>query len=68
MPRWVLECSQCKAEFTHSEISGSGYNSFDPFTLTATKPELPASGVTIVCPNCKSSAVYQRYELVYRAP
>lgn len=68
MARWVLECSRCKAEFTHSEISGTGYSAFDPFTLTVTKPELPAGGVNVVCPNCNSTDVYQRYELLYRAP
>jgi hypothetical protein len=67
MARWVLECSQCKTEFTHSEISESGFTVVDPFTLTATKPEFPAGGVTIVCPNCKGATVYVRYELLYRA-
>jgi len=64
--RWVLECSECKAEFTHSEISESGYSVRDPFTMTATKPEFPADGVTAVCPSCNGTAVYQRHELLYR--
>ena len=68
MARWVLECAQCKVEFTHSEISENGHTIRDPFTLTATKPELPAGGVTTVCPNCNGAAVYQRYQLLYRAP
>ena len=68
MARWVLECAHCKAEFKHSEISESGYTVLDPFTLTATKPELPAGGVTMVCPHCNATEVYQRYELLYRAP
>jgi hypothetical protein len=66
--RWVLECAQCKAEFTHSEIPQSGYVNPDPFTLTPTKPELPASGVTTVCPNCNGAAFYQRHQLLYRSP
>jgi DNA-directed RNA polymerase subunit RPC12/RpoP len=64
--RWVLECSHCKAEFTHSEISEDGYTGLDPFTLTPTKPELAVGGVTIVCPNCNGTAVYKRYKLLYR--
>jgi len=66
--RWVLECADCKAEFTHSEISGSGYMSIDPFTLTANKPEFPEGGVSAVCPSCNATAVYERYQLLYRAP
>ena len=50
MASWVLVCSQCNAEFSHSEISESGYTRLYPFTLNVTKPELPPDGVTICSP------------------
>ena len=66
MARWVLECAHCKVEFPHSDINVDGYSAFDPFTLTATKPEFPQDGLSVVCPNCSNTFVYQRYQLLYR--
>jgi len=68
MARWVLECESCKTEFMHSEIYDSGYSVLDPFTLTATKPDFPEGGLSLMCPSCKNMSVYQRYQLLYRAP
>jgi phage FluMu protein Com len=31
------------------------------------KPEFPAAGLKIKCPNCKKSSVYQPHQLMYRA-
>jgi hypothetical protein len=39
----------------------------DPFASFSDKPELPASGVNLECPNCKEVSVYKRYQLTYRA-
>ena len=67
MPRWVLECTGCTTEFMHSQIDGGGDSAYDPFTLTASKPEFPVGGLSIVCPNCSHTFVYQRYQLLYRS-
>lgn len=67
MAHWVLECASCKNEFTHSEIVES-HSLRDPFTLNETKPEFPDGGLSVVCPICKETGVYQRHELLYRAP
>jgi hypothetical protein len=64
--RWVLECAGCATEFAHSDIHDDGYSPLDPFTLTSTKPEFPKDGLSVLCPNCKNTFVYQRYQLLYR--
>lgn len=66
MPRWVLDCPECQATFTHSEIkvpdglTGARRNWFGD------KPVFPETGSRVECPNCKKSSVYQRHQLVYR--
>ena len=67
MAQWVLECHSCGAEFAHSEIYQSGSSIRDPFTTVELKPEFPNGGQSAVCPNCRATAIYQRYELLYRA-
>jgi predicted RNA-binding Zn-ribbon protein involved in translation (DUF1610 family) len=68
VPRWVLGCPECGEEFTHSEIDAE-YRPplLDPFSWIADKPELPESGVSLECPNCKKTSVYKRHQLTYRA-
>jgi hypothetical protein len=39
----------------------------DPFAWIGDKPELPDTGISLECPNCKKVAVYKRYQLTYRA-
>jgi hypothetical protein len=47
MPRWVLQCPNCKTEFQRSQISDVGMaRYFDP-----PKPKIPPAGVECVCPN-----------------
>jgi hypothetical protein len=67
MARWVLNCPRCKQEFVHSDIPANVSTVRDLFVGFATKPEFPKGGVTMLCPNCKEMALYQRYQLVYRA-
>lgn len=62
MPWWMLECPGCKKEFPHSEVS----QAFDSFTGTNVKPEFPKEGLSVPCPHCAQSSVYQRHQLVYR--
>jgi hypothetical protein len=67
MPWWVLECPQCKQEFTHSEVSKSHASIPDPFIRDDVKPEFPVSGLTLSCPNCNQPSNYLRHQLFYRA-
>jgi len=67
MPRWVLNCPECNTEFIYTEIAGTQSSSFDLFTGLLPKPEFPAAGLLLECPNCKRRSLYQRYQLVYRA-
>ncbi len=66
MAQWVFYCHQCDAEIAHNQVYDSGSTIRDPFTQTEIKPEFPKGGQSLVCPNCKSTSVYQRYQLVYR--
>jgi hypothetical protein len=63
MPRWILNCLNCHTEFTHTEIDPK--RTFADYFLEP-KPEFPANGQKVECPNCKTSSVYQRYNLFYR--
>src|SRR6267154_1782664 len=65
MNQWVLTCSTCGKEFTHSSIP-------ENLRLTEsylpTKPEFPPNGVSLDCPHCEKSGTYQRSELRCRGP
>ena len=63
MPRWVLNCPSCQKEFTHTEIER---RSFQDYYLEP-KPDFPEEGLSVQCPNCKTSSVYHRRHLTYRA-
>jgi hypothetical protein len=68
VPRWVIGCSACGQEFTHSEIDPEQRSPMlDPFSWIGDKPELPEKGVSLKCPHCKKVSVYKRYQLTYRA-
>jgi endogenous inhibitor of DNA gyrase (YacG/DUF329 family) len=67
MARWILHCPSCDKDFSHSEISDSSSFVRDPFTMSAPKPEFPDGGLKLVCPNCQSTSVYQRHQLIYQA-
>jgi hypothetical protein len=65
MPQWVLSCSNCHKVFTHSKINPRSETvPFDP--LWPTKPDFPNGGLDLACPNCQTSSIYQRFELMYR--
>ena len=58
MARWVLDCSDCNQEFTHTEINEEQRPSFrDPFDWIRDHPVLPEAGVRLECPNCKKVSV-----------
>jgi hypothetical protein len=68
MARWVLGCPECKEDFTHSQIDTESQPSVgDPFSWLDDKPKFPDVGVSLECPNCKKTSVYQRTQLMYRA-
>jgi hypothetical protein len=66
MQRWVLDCFQCKAELPHSQVNDSDFSGSDPYS-TLTKPKFPDGGLSVLCPYCKITSVYQRYQLILRS-
>lgn len=62
MSQWMLTCSACGKEFTHSSIQDNRH-----FLEWPHKPEFPPRGVDLGCPHCGESATYQRRDLLYRA-
>jgi hypothetical protein len=63
MAQWVLACPGCNKEFIYMKApSDAGI-----FASWSVKPEFPHGGLTVTCPNCQKSSVYQRHQLVYRA-
>ncbi len=66
MPHWVLNCKHCTKPFVHSTIDPSSNRlPYDP--LWPPRPEFPSGGMTMDCPDCLKSSLYQRFELLYRA-
>jgi uncharacterized protein (DUF983 family) len=63
MSQWILTCSACGKEFTHSSIPDSHFLQFD----LPHKPEFPPFGLDLGCPHCGESATYQRHNLMYSA-
>jgi uncharacterized Zn finger protein len=67
MPRWVLTCSACTQEFTHTlirEVSPER-ESRDPFA-SPPKPRIPDQGLQVKCPNCGEASTYGVFDLRYR--
>ena len=64
MPNWMLHCAHCNASFVHSEVVAASF--YDPFYL-APKPSFPDGGISLICPHCRTSSVYQRFQLTYSA-
>jgi hypothetical protein len=65
MASWVLKCSECKLEFTHSTIRDDGKAS--DLLRVPLKPDFPADGAQLACPHCGRSAAYYRNDLSYRS-
>jgi len=64
MPRWVFHCAGCNKLLSHCEITDTG--KLNDLFLVTPKPDIPASGVSVECPECKKIAVYKRYQLIYQ--
>ena len=62
MASWILNCRDCGLPFEHSVIDATVMNFFFP-----AKPDFPAGGSELQCPNCGKTATYQRTDLIYRA-
>jgi hypothetical protein len=62
-PRWVVDCRNCLAIFTHSEV-GRERKLID--YLVPTAPQLPPDGQEMECPSCKARALYTGRDLHYR--
>jgi hypothetical protein len=63
VPQWVLDCPECRAEFTHTIIRSS---SIDPFTGPLEKPDFPPEGLRVECPHCKKCCLYKKSQLILR--
>jgi hypothetical protein len=64
MPQWTLNCKNCKKIFSHSKIDPRSYTM--PYdTLWPSRPETPRGGLTVDCPHCKSTELYQRLQVTY---
>jgi DNA-directed RNA polymerase subunit RPC12/RpoP len=63
MPSWVLKCSTCGKNFTHSTIRKAALVDF----YFEAKPEFPLDGSELECSNCGNKATYQRTDLMYQA-
>jgi DNA-directed RNA polymerase subunit RPC12/RpoP len=61
MAKWILICTNCEAEFQHSQISDIGMSRL----FLPEKPIIP-TGQKCVCPNCGFGGLYQRTDLRYR--
>jgi hypothetical protein len=66
MAMWLLVCSNCNGKFAHAEIAPE-QGLFDAFARISTKPAFPIGGLTITCPKCGESSVYQRHQLIYQS-
>jgi endogenous inhibitor of DNA gyrase (YacG/DUF329 family) len=63
MPRWVLNCPNCQQEFTHTQIERRSLQDY----YLEPKPDFPREGMSVQCPHCNASSIYQRHQLTYRA-
>jgi endogenous inhibitor of DNA gyrase (YacG/DUF329 family) len=59
----MLYCPECEKRFPHSEVTfESGV-----YASLGNKPDFPDGGLSLECPNCKKTSLYQRHQLVYAA-
>jgi hypothetical protein len=65
MPRWVLDCPECNAKFTHTELIATESVPANDVLRVAPKPEFPEGGLELECPNCKVMSAFQRRELIF---
>ena len=67
-PRWVVNCPECKEEFTHTDIRAmvTGVGSRDLF-VSPPKPQILEGGTELTCHNCGKTSIYRVFDLRYRA-
>jgi hypothetical protein len=64
MAAWVLDCPACNTTFVHSQITTvPEQRMMDHFYPFKAKPEFPTSGLSVECPNCRSSSVFSQHQL-----
>jgi len=63
--KWILYCPKCAGVTTHSLISETDLAGYDPYA-TLRKPVFPDGGLSVICPSCGETSVYQRHQLVFR--
>jgi DNA-directed RNA polymerase subunit RPC12/RpoP len=67
MPRWMVICSKCKQEFTHTLVRdlSPGHQTRDVFA-SPPKPQIPKDGTQLNCPHCGGVQAYKTHDLTYR--
>ncbi len=66
MPRCLICCPECAHKFVHSEITVDDQGAKPVLILRGKKLDIPESGVSLDCPNCKKTSVYKRDQLIYQ--
>jgi endogenous inhibitor of DNA gyrase (YacG/DUF329 family) len=64
-PQWVVSCPNCYLFFPHSEVAPRS-TAFPYDWLYPVKPELPARGISMECPHCGTTSVFQTFNLMFR--
>jgi len=59
MAHWVLLCPECDTYFNHSLVESSAVS------WLGIKPELPAKGKSLQCPNCSKTSTFMQRDLRY---
>jgi hypothetical protein len=67
MAAWVLDCPVCKKTFVHSQVrTAPDQRMMDHFYPVSVKPEFPPGGISLECPNCRSSSLFKQRQLRYQ--
>ena len=62
MPSWMLRCPGCSKDFEHSRVEIKDTIDF----FLPQKPDFPADGSDLKCPNCERTSTYHGSDLVYQ--
>jgi hypothetical protein len=67
MAAWVLDSPACNKTFAHCQVTTvSDQRMMDHFYPFSVKPEFPLKGLSVECPNCRSSSVFRQYQLRFQ--
>jgi DNA-directed RNA polymerase subunit RPC12/RpoP len=67
MPRWIVICSQCGKEFTHTLVRDLTHDTLSRDVFASPpKPAIPEGGSQMNCPYCGGVRAYTVSDLRYR--